>query len=70
MLFTENFARANRVADKLEAGSIYINSSNDEDIKVPFGGFKMSGFGRELSDDALNLYTHVKSIYCNYGAKF
>lgn len=70
MLFTENFSRANLVADQLEAGSIYINSSNNEDIKVPFGGMKMSGIGRELGEEAFNLYTVVKSIYYTYGSKF
>lgn len=69
MLFTTNFERANRVADKLEAGSVYINSSNNESTKVPFGGMKMSGIGRELGQEAFNLYTVTKSIYYSYGAK-
>lgn len=69
MLFTENYARANRVADQLDAGSVYINSSNNESTSVPFGGFKMSGIGRELGLEAFNLYTQIKSIYCNYGTK-
>lgn len=69
MLFSENYARANRIADQLDAGSVYINSSNNEDVSVPFGGFKMSGIGRELGLEAFNLYTQVKSIYCNYGTK-
>ncbi|TID28797.1 hypothetical protein CANINC_002316 [Pichia inconspicua] len=69
MLFSENFTRANRIADQLEAGSIYINSSNNENVSVPFGGFKMSGIGRELGVEAFNLYTQTKSIYCNYGTK-
>lgn len=69
MLFTESFERANRIADNLQAGSIYINSSNNEDVKVPFGGFKMSGIGRELGAEAFNLYTVSKSIYFNYGSK-
>jgi aldehyde dehydrogenase (NAD(P)+) len=69
MLFSTNFERANRVADQLQAGSVYINSSNNEDVRVPFGGFKMSGIGRELGAEAFNLYTVTKSIYCNYGSK-
>lgn len=70
MVFSLNFNKAHETADLLEAGSVYINSSNDEDMKVPFGGMKMSGFGRELSDDALSLYTETKSIFINYGAKY
>lgn len=69
MIFTTNLERANRVADLVDAGSIYLNSSNNEDVKVPFGGMKMSGIGRELGEEAFNLYTVVKSIYVNYGAK-
>lgn len=69
MIFSENFTRVNRVADQLDAGSIYINSSNNESTAVPFGGFKMSGIGRELGFEAFNLYTQTKSIYCNYGTK-
>jgi aldehyde dehydrogenase (NAD+) len=69
MVFTTNFERANRVADKLDAGSVYINSSNNEDVRVPFGGMKMSGIGRELGQEAFNLYTVVKSVYHNYGSK-
>lgn len=69
MIFTTNYERANRVADVIEAGSIYLNSSNNEDTKVPFGGMKMSGIGRELGEEAFNLYTVIKSIYCNYGSK-
>lgn len=70
MVFTKDFGRAHRVADRLEAGSVYINSSNDEDMKVPFGGFKMSGYGRELGEEAIKLYTEVKSVYMNFGSKF
>jgi len=70
MIFTTDFTRANLVADRIDAGSIYLNSSNNEDVKVPFGGMKMSGIGRELGEEAFNLYTVTKSIYYTYGAKF
>lgn len=70
MVFSMNFNTAHSVADLLEAGSVYINSSNDEDMRVPFGGIKYSGFGRELGEEGLNLYTELKSIFVNYGEKF
>lgn len=70
MVFSLNFNTAHTVADRLDAGSVYINSSNDEDMRVPFGGVKMSGFGRELGEEALSLYTELKSIFINYGSKF
>ncbi|QPG73870.1 hypothetical protein FOA43_001185 [Brettanomyces nanus] len=67
MVFSQNFQRVQTIADQLEAGSIYLNSSNDEDIRVPFGGFKMSGIGKELGEDAIDLYTETKSFYMNVG---
>ncbi|GMF02599.1 unnamed protein product [Ambrosiozyma monospora] len=69
MLFSKDFERAHRVGDLLDAGSVYLNSSNDEDFKVPFGGFKMSGVGRELGENAIDLYTQTKSIFCNIGSR-
>lgn len=65
MVFSENFGRIQKVADQLEAGSIYLNASNDEDTRVPFGGYKMSGIGRELGKAAIDLYTQTKSFYVN-----
>ncbi|KAG7876991.1 hypothetical protein KL937_005110 [Ogataea polymorpha] len=69
MVFSKDFHRAHRVAEQLEAGSVYINSSNDESCRVPFGGFKMSGIGRELGESGIDLYTQSKSIYLNIGNK-
>lgn len=68
MVFSKGFSRVQRVADRLEAGSIYLNSSNNEDIRVPFGGLKMSGFGKDLGKDAIDLYTETKSFYYNVGS--
>lgn len=65
MVFSENFGRIQTVADQLEAGSVYLNASNDEDTRVPFGGYKMSGIGRELGEAAIELYTQTKSFYMN-----
>ncbi|VEU20251.1 DEKNAAC101226 [Brettanomyces naardenensis] len=69
MVFSQNFGRIQSVADKLEAGSIYLNSSNDEDLRVPFGGFKMSGIGKELGEAVIELYTETKSFYMNVSHK-
>jgi len=51
----------------LKAGTIWINTYNAFDAASPFGGFKQSGFGRELGVHALELYTHVKSVWINLG---
>lgn len=64
-VFTENIGRAHRVAAEIDAGSVWVNSSNDADIHVPFGGFKMSGVGTELSEYGLATYTQVKSVQVN-----
>ena len=56
-------ARALRVARALETGVLSINSNTSVRVSTPFGGFKQSGYGRELGPHALDAYTEVKSIY-------
>src|SRR5215203_3186356 len=62
-LWTENVARAMRVARRIETGVLSINSNTSVRISTPFGGFKQSGVGRELGPHALDHYTEVKSVY-------
>ena len=64
-LFTTDLTRAHRVARKLEAGMVWINSSNDSDFRIPFGGVKQSGIGRELGEAGLEAYSTVKAIHVN-----
>jgi acyl-CoA reductase-like NAD-dependent aldehyde dehydrogenase len=59
---TTNLARAHRVADRLQAGIVWINDWPMLDPAVPFGGVKASGFGREYGPEALESYTKVKSV--------
>ncbi|MFI7404058.1 aldehyde dehydrogenase family protein [Streptomyces sp. NPDC049541] len=59
---TSNLARAHRVADRLQAGIVWINDWAMLDPAVPFGGVKDSGFGREYGPEALAAYTRVKSV--------
>ncbi|MFD9321860.1 aldehyde dehydrogenase family protein [Streptomyces sp. NPDC060053] len=59
---TGNLARAHRVADRLQAGIVWVNDWAMLDPAVPFGGVKDSGFGREYGPEALNAYTKVKSV--------
>jgi betaine-aldehyde dehydrogenase len=61
-------ARALRVARALDAGVLSINSNTSVRVSTPFGGFKQSGYGRELGPHALDAYTEVKSIYYATGA--
>jgi acyl-CoA reductase-like NAD-dependent aldehyde dehydrogenase len=62
-IWTRDGARALRVARALEAGVLSINSNTSVRVSTPFGGFKQSGYGRELGPDATDAYTEVKSIY-------
>lgn len=68
-LFTKDIARAHRVAADIEAGMVWVNSSNDSDFRVPFGGVKQSGIGRELGEAGLEAYSQNKAIHVNLGAR-
>jgi aldehyde dehydrogenase (NAD+) len=66
-VWTRDIKKAHRLARDLKAGTIWINTYNSFDAASPFGGFKQSGFGRELGIHALELYTQVKSVWINLG---
>ncbi len=66
-VFTRDFARAHRVAHRLQAGIVWINQYNLTPAEVPFGGYKHSGLGRENGLQAIEHYTQVKTIYANLG---
>lgn len=68
-VFSKDVERAHRVAAALEAGMVWVNSSNDSDIHVPFGGVKQSGIGRELGEAGLAGYTEIKAVHVNLGSK-
>ena len=62
-IWTENGARALRVARGIETGVLSINSNTSVRVQTPFGGFKQSGFGRELGMHALEGYSETKNVY-------
>jgi acyl-CoA reductase-like NAD-dependent aldehyde dehydrogenase len=62
-IWTRNGATALRVARGIETGVLSINSNSSVRVTTPFGGFKQSGFGRELGPDALDHYTEVKNVF-------
>jgi acyl-CoA reductase-like NAD-dependent aldehyde dehydrogenase len=62
-IWTRDGARALRVARAVQAGVLSINSNTSVRVTTPFGGFRQSGYGRELGPHALDAYTEVKSIY-------
>ncbi|XP_077391485.1 4-trimethylaminobutyraldehyde dehydrogenase A [Festucalex cinctus] len=66
-VFTRDISRAHRVAEKLEAGTCYINNYNISPVEVPFGGYKMSGFGRENGQVTIEYYTQLKTVVVEMG---
>jgi acyl-CoA reductase-like NAD-dependent aldehyde dehydrogenase len=64
-VWTRDIGKAHRVAAQLKAGTVWINTYNNYDPAAAFGGYKMSGYGRELSGHALEHYTQVKSVWVN-----
>jgi len=61
-LWTRDAKRAHRVAQKLEAGQIWVNTWMFRDLRVPFGGMKQSGYGREGGNYSIDFYTDTKLI--------
>lgn len=62
-LWTTNLNRAHRVSKKLRAGTVSVNTMDALDFSTPFGGFKQSGFGRDLSLHALDKFTQLKTTW-------
>jgi aldehyde dehydrogenase (NAD+) len=62
-VWTRDVSKAHRVARSIRAGTVWVNCYNVFDVMAPFGGYKQSGYGRELGRHALDLYTQVKSVW-------
>jgi aminomuconate-semialdehyde/2-hydroxymuconate-6-semialdehyde dehydrogenase len=65
-VWTRDGARAHRVAERLHAGTVWVNSWLLRDLRVPFGGVKQSGVGREGGDEALRFFTEPKTVCLKY----
>ena len=61
-IWTTDLAKAHRLARQLQAGTVWINCYNILDAGLPFGGYKQSGWGREMGHEVLDLYTEVKAV--------
>jgi phenylacetaldehyde dehydrogenase len=61
-IWTRDISKAHALAKKLRAGTVWINCYNVFDAALPFGGYKQSGWGREMGHEALNAYTEVKAV--------
>ncbi len=62
-VWTRDIKKAHYVAKKLQAGTVWVNTYNVYDTAAPFGGYKQSGFGREMSAHAIEHYTQVKTVW-------
>lgn len=61
-VWTQNLARAHRMADKLQSGTVWVNNYRKIHWSVPYGGYKMSGYGRENGLEVVNEFTQIKTI--------
>ncbi|XP_039591967.1 4-trimethylaminobutyraldehyde dehydrogenase A isoform X1 [Polypterus senegalus] len=66
-VFTRDISRAHRVAASLQAGTVFINNYNVSPVEVPFGGYKMSGIGRENGQVTIEYYTQLKTVTVEMG---
>jgi len=66
-VWTNNVKKAHTVSRMLRAGTVWINTYGLMDAALPFGGFKQSGFGRELGMHAIEHYTELKTVWLNMG---
>ena len=64
-IWSENFAKENNIAKDIEAGMVFINSMVISDPRIPFGGVKNSGIGRELSNYGIKEFVNIKSVILN-----
>lgn len=67
-LWTRDLARAHRVAEQIESGTVWVNCWLLRDLRTPFGGMKQSGLGREGGDEALRFFTEPKNVCVQYPA--
>jgi acyl-CoA reductase-like NAD-dependent aldehyde dehydrogenase len=68
-IWTKDITRAHRFAKSIRAGTVWINTFNMFNAASPFGGYKQSGYGREMGKHALEMYTNVKSVWVDLSGK-
>ena len=66
-VWTRDLKKAHQMSPQLRAGTVWINTYGLMDAALPFGGYKSSGFGRELGHAAIEHYTEVKTVWMNMG---
>jgi len=66
-IWTSDLRRAHRVAERVDAGIVWVNTWLERDLRTPFGGMKQSGLGREGGVEAMRFFTEAKNICINLG---
>ncbi len=61
-IWTNNLSKAHQLAAAMRAGTVWVNCYNVFDAALPFGGYKESGWGREMGHNAIDAYTETKSV--------
>ena len=64
-VWTNDLKRAHAMVRALKAGVVWVNTYNQLDAAAPFGGYKQSGYGREMGHEVLNAYTQTKTAWIN-----
>ena len=62
-IWTTDVKRAHRVAAQVHAGTVWVNTYGMFDAAIPYGGFKLSGYGKELGREALDQYLQTKTVW-------
>ena len=65
---TDDINKAMLISEKIDAGTCFVNVYNKTDVAAPFGGFKQSGFGKDLGKEALNEYLKTKTVIFEYSS--
>jgi phenylacetaldehyde dehydrogenase len=61
-VWTRNIGTAHKLASRIRSGTVWINSHNVFDASLPFGGYKQSGWGREMGEEVFHNYTEIKAV--------
>jgi phenylacetaldehyde dehydrogenase len=65
-VWSSDISTVHRIVPRLKVGTVYVNAANLMDPAVPFGGYKQSGYGREMARMAVEMYLETKSVYIAY----
>ena len=61
--WSNDLSRVHRLVPKIKAGTVWVNCHNMLDVAVPFGGYKLSGFGRDMGRQSLDAYLETKAVF-------